>query len=102
MFIVGTSATRVGGTAEDPVFDGAAFVCFQNANVGNFTVPASVLNQLPVSGDIAAGTGLGSLGLVLSGPADGGPFTAPLVAGGNIDRGQFQYSFSSTKTVNYR
>jgi uncharacterized protein (TIGR03437 family) len=102
MFIVGTSATRVGGTAEDPVFDGAAFVCFQNANVGNFTVPASVLNQLPVSGDIAAGTGLGSLGLYLSGPADGGPFTAPLTAGGNIDRGQFQYSFSSTKTVNYR
>jgi uncharacterized protein (TIGR03437 family) len=102
MVISGSSTTRVGGTANDPVFDGAVFVCFQNASAGNFTVPASILSQLPASGDLATGTGSGSLALQQSGPLDGGTFTAPLTAGGNIERGQFLYSLISSKTVNYR
>jgi len=102
MVISGSSTTRVGGTANDPVFDGAVFVCFQNASAGNFTVPASILSQLPASGDLATGTGSGSLALYQSGPLDGGTFTAPLTAGGNIERGQFLYSLISSKTVNYR
>jgi uncharacterized protein (TIGR03437 family) len=102
MVINGSSATRVGGTQNDPVFDGAVFVCFQNASAGNFTVPAAILSQLPASGDLATGSGSGSLELVQSGPVEGGTFSAPLTAGGNIERGQFLYSIVSSKTVNYR
>lgn len=102
MVISGTSATRVGGTQNDPVFDGAVFVCFQNASAGNFTVPSAILSQMPPSGDLAAGSGSGSLALMQSGPLDGSTFTAPLTAGGNIERGQFVYSIVSSKTVNYR
>ncbi len=102
MVINGVSTTRVGGTANDPIFDGALFVCFADAGAGNFTVPASILSQLPASGDLATGSGSGALALLQTGPLDGGLFTAPLTAGGNIERGQFLYTIASMKTVNYR
>jgi hypothetical protein len=35
--------------------DAAAFVCIQNTSAGQFTVPSSVLAQLPASAVIGAG-----------------------------------------------
>ena len=34
---------------------GAAFVCMQNTSAGSFTVPASILTQLPASAVVGAG-----------------------------------------------
>jgi uncharacterized protein (TIGR03437 family) len=74
--IFGTSGTST-STAE--------FICITTAGVGTFTVPASVLNQLP-----AAGTSSGLLG-VFSSPAPSGSslFSAPLTAGGAISNATF-------------
>ncbi|MCW5977539.1 MAG: hypothetical protein KIT09_05660 [Bryobacteraceae bacterium] len=100
VWIFGSSAVRSGGTEDDPIYDGAVFICYQNANAGSFSVPSAILSQLPASGDILEGTG-GMLMLSLTGPANGGPFTAPLTAGGNIVRGSFTYSNGFMKTVSY-
>lgn len=102
MIITGVSARRIGGTPDDPDYDGAAFVCFANAGAGNFTVPASILSQLPESGDIMTGGGMGFLSLSNSGPVDGGRFNAPLRAGGQVEHALFHYDISSSKMVRYR
>jgi len=102
MIISGVSARRVGGTEDNPDYDGAAFVCFANAGAGNFTVPASILNQLPESGDVMTGAGLGFLFLSNSGPVEGGRFNAPLRAGGQAEYAVFEYDISSSKMVSYR
>ena len=94
--ISGGSYSRAGGTEIDPIFEGAFFLCYQNASAGSFAVPVSVLSQLPASPDA---TLPGSLSVQLGGPANGGPFSAPLTAGGNIDRGSFTYSYGFIKTV---
>ncbi|MBE0660583.1 MAG: hypothetical protein IH602_23005 [Bryobacteraceae bacterium] len=49
-----TFLTISGASVSSPT-DGAAFVCIQNASAGEFTVPSSVLSQLPASGVIGAG-----------------------------------------------
>jgi len=102
MIISGVSARRIGGTDDNPDYDGAAFVCFANAGAGNFTVPASILSQLPESGDVMTGAGLGFLFLSNSGPVEGGRFNAPLRAGGQVEHAVFEYDISSSKMVNYR
>lgn len=102
MIISGVSARRVGGTAENPDYEGAAFACFANAGAGNFTVPAAILDQLPESGDVMAGAGLGFLSLGNSGPLEGNRFRAPLRAGGEVEYAVFEYDISSSKMVRYR
>jgi uncharacterized protein (TIGR03437 family) len=76
--IFGSSST---GTGANQTTDTWSFICTTNAGARTFTVPSSVLTQLPASS--ANG---GSL-MVISGPF--ASFTAPLVAGGNIDTGTF-------------
>jgi uncharacterized protein (TIGR03437 family) len=63
-----------------------SFICTTTAGQKTFTVPSSILNQLPASS--ANG---GSLAVVSTiNPTSGnGLFTAPVVAGGNIDAGFF-------------
>ena len=63
----------------------ATFVCTTTAGAGGFNVPSSILTQLPVSA-VTQGIPSGYLA-VLSGASNS--FTAPLVAGGNIDAGVF-------------
>jgi uncharacterized protein (TIGR03437 family) len=77
--IVGLSYTTTGKGA-DAVSTGAEFICITTAGQGTFTVPASILTQLPASAQ-------GSL-LVSSGN-NSVTFTAPLKAGGSIDAGYF-------------
>lgn len=54
---------------------GAAFVCIQNVSAGQFTVPASILNQLPASMSFGGVSIPGSFSVSASGK--GARFTAP-------------------------
>ena len=105
--IAGTSGTVVSGAGSDnPIYDAGVFVCTTTANKGSFTVPASVLSQLPATppGGIASGNGIGVL-LVISTTqptSNSGLFTAPLVAGGSVDNGVFLSTVGTLKTVTYQ
>jgi uncharacterized protein (TIGR03437 family) len=90
--ISGMSGT-VSGSGTSSVESGAQFVCFTTAGQGTFTVPSSILTQLPAvtAAAISGGTGFGSL-FIYSGvnPTSGnGLFSAPLAAGGSIDNSTF-------------
>lgn len=45
----------ISGSSASSATDGAMFLCIQNASAGQFTVPSSVLSQLPASAVIGAG-----------------------------------------------
>jgi hypothetical protein len=45
----------ISGSSVSTPTNGAAFVCIQNTSAGQFTVPSSVLSQLPASAVIGAG-----------------------------------------------
>jgi uncharacterized protein (TIGR03437 family) len=77
--IVGLSYTTT-GTGANAVSTGAEFICTTTAGQGGFTVPASILTQLPAS---AAGV------LEVSSGNNSSSFTASLKAGGSIDVGYF-------------
>jgi hypothetical protein len=101
--ITGISGALAGGTQQKPVYDAAVFFCYQNASAGSFSIPSAVLSQLPQSvGDILTGGTVGLLGVEVEGPPNGGPFTAPLTAGGNIDFGFYTFSLGVSKTVTWR
>jgi uncharacterized protein (TIGR03437 family) len=75
------------------VTGGASFACITTAGAGGFTVPSSILTQLPAisAAQIAAGTGEGLLA-VYSGTistSGNGLFNAPLVGGGTITNAAF-------------
>src|ERR1019366_8355149 len=77
--IVGLSENTT-GSGSSAVTTGAEFICMTTAGKGGFTVPASILTQLPAS---APGI------LELSSGNNSTSFTAPLKAGGSIDVGYF-------------
>ena len=99
--MIGYSYQQVGGTDTSPIYEGATFVCYQNASAGSFGIPSSILSQLPQAVATSETAG-GSLVVESYGPTNGGPFTAPLTAGGSIDRGSFTYSTGYSKTVSYQ
>lgn len=76
--IFGSSSTTT-GTGTNQIFDSWLFICTTTAGTGGFTVPPSILNQLPASstGSLVVASGVNST------------FSAPLVAGGSIDAGSF-------------
>jgi uncharacterized protein (TIGR03437 family) len=77
------------------------FSCTARASDLQFSVPVSILSQLPTSsGDLLA-TNTGALVLVNVLGNSGTAFTAPLTAGGNIDLGFFGYSATVVKLVGY-
>jgi uncharacterized protein (TIGR03437 family) len=81
--IVGSSTTSTGsGTSQ--VSDSWTFICTTNAGAGTFTVPSSVLQQLPASQVIS---GVSTSSLTVGSATNPATFTAPLKAGGNIDTG---------------
>ena len=85
--IQGESSTTT-GSGSSAVDDTWMFICTTTAGAKTFTVPASILKQLPAvsASDITNGTGFGLLQVASGVPS---PLTAPLVAGGNIDAGTF-------------
>ncbi|MEO8027908.1 MAG: hypothetical protein ABI823_15595, partial [Bryobacteraceae bacterium] len=86
--IVGTSAASL-------------FICTAPTSAGTFTVPVSVLQQLPIitNDETSVGT------LVVASTSDTskgqGAFTAPLVGGGTTDQAFFTYTFSLTKQTGW-
>jgi len=100
--IGGVAMSQTGGTQQSPIYDATVFSCTAPASAGQFSVPTSVLQQLPVvpTGSTSA---LGML-LVTAIPdatKGQGTFSAPLTAGGNLDQGFFSYSVGSTKTTGW-
>jgi uncharacterized protein (TIGR03437 family) len=85
--IIGASSTTT-GTATNRTTDTWEFVCTTNAGAGGFTVPSSVLTQLPPvsAAAISNGSGSGLLEVVSGAVAT---FNAPLKAGGSIDKAAF-------------
>jgi hypothetical protein len=101
------SASTTSGTSPNLTIDTAGFVCTTAANKGTFTVPASVLTQLPAvpaatSGTIPTSYGYLSIYSTVNPSSGNGLFTAPLTAGGNIDYGYFLGFFGSSGTVTYQ
>jgi uncharacterized protein (TIGR03437 family) len=99
VLIVGMSGTQ---TSTAGVYDAAIFTCRAAASAGTFTVPSSVLTQLPATnGDLLSGN-LGLLGLETVGDANAAKFTLPLKAGGNADYATFNYNIGVSKGVAYQ
>jgi uncharacterized protein (TIGR03437 family) len=106
--IQGTSAVLISGSTSgnNAVYDAALFTCRTTADKGSFSVPSSILLQLPATpaNALTAGTGFGSLTVLTSstpGP-NNGMFTAPLKAGGNIDLGLFVAGIGTASTPAYQ
>lgn len=101
--IFGFAGSTTAGTQTSPIFDVAGFTCIAQASAGNFSVPSSVLQQLPqVSGDVNSGA-IGSISVLAIPDASKGQgvFSAPLAAGGNVDFAYFSYAVGSSKTVGF-
>lgn len=97
VWISGSSAKNT-GTPTSPVYDSWSFVCSTNAGAKTFTVPASILTQLPaVSGTTQDGS---SSLAVFSGVFSN--FTAPLTAGGNVDTAVFVSQVGSANSPAYQ
>lgn len=93
--IVGSSSGAAGGTTQ--------FVCSTTAGAQNFTVPQSVLGQLPASTTSASGGPSGFIG-VLSSTApnsSSGLFMAPLTAGGSVN-GAFVGLIGTASNASYQ
>ena len=97
--------TGTGLTASTTSATGALFICTAQASAGVFTVPASVLQQLPVitnqgaNGDGTVGT-LAVMAITDTGKGQG-LFSAPLKAGGTTDQTFLTYSIGTTKMTGF-
>jgi hypothetical protein len=80
--IIGSASTTT-GTGSSAVTNSSTFICLTTAGQQTFTVPTSILNQLPAT----TGTNVGLLE-VASG-TNSATFSASLKAGGSIDSGTF-------------
>lgn len=90
----------------DPTIDAAGFSCTARASAGTFTVPTSVLQQLPAAtinfADPAA-LGVGMLGVYAVNDGTQGTFSAPLVVGGGTtDFAIFTYTLGNSKLLSYQ
>lgn len=103
--ISGSAGTLVPGS--DGIYDGALFVCTARASAGTFTVPTSILQQMPAAEGLSL-TGLtpnlNSIAVLTVNVSSGNPprISAPLTAGGNVEFGTFTYSFGGGAFVPYR
>ena len=96
--IIGSSSTTT-GAGVNLVTDSYTFICTTNAGAGSFTVPASILQQLPAAAATSTGGG-GYLAFASAGTPT--TFLAPLRAGGNIDAGVFVSFVGSGALVSYQ
>jgi uncharacterized protein (TIGR03437 family) len=82
---------------------GAVFICYTTAGPGTFTVPSSILDQLPAvtAAAIGGSTGVGALSVGWSVGATGsnGTFSAPLVGGGTITNAYFSAGTTTAAEV---
>ncbi len=83
--IIGSSAIT-SGTGASAVTDSWTFICTTTAGAGTFTVPPSILQQLPA---VSATSTTGAGSLTFGSATNPTSFQAPLTAGGNIDNAYF-------------
>jgi uncharacterized protein (TIGR03437 family) len=92
--------------ANSAVTGGATFICITTAGAGGFTVPSSILTQLPAisAAMITAGTGEGSIAVYSSSvsTSSNGFFSAPLVGGGTITNATFGAGSDTSALVPYQ
>jgi hypothetical protein len=106
--ITGSSAMLLSGSASagNAVYDFGTFYCTTNADRGSFSVPSSVLQQLPPTpaNALTAGTGFGLLSVsTATVPTLGnGLFSAPLAAGGTTDYGIFTAGIGTSNAPTYQ
>jgi uncharacterized protein (TIGR03437 family) len=100
--IMGFAGQKAGGTDQDPIYDVAMFICQAPASAGQYTVAASVLQQLPAAAFDLTGSGIGMLTVMTQPDANTGKFDAQLTAGGSVDGARFDYSIGSAKTLSYK
>jgi uncharacterized protein (TIGR03437 family) len=97
--------TGTGLTVSTSAATGTVFTCTAPASAGAFTVPVSVLQQMPVitnqgaNGDGTVGT-LAVMATTDSGKGQGS-FSAPLKGGGTTDQAFFTYSIGTTKMTGF-
>jgi uncharacterized protein (TIGR03437 family) len=101
--IAGTAMTQAGGTSTNRIYSSTIFNCIAPAAAGSFTVPSSVLEQLPAVSSDATGNSFGTLSVVAIPDASKGQgtFTAPLTAGGTVDLGILSYGIAFIQTIGY-
>ena len=97
--------TGTGLTVSTSTATGAVFTCTAQASAGAFTVPVSVLQQMPVITNQGA-NGDGTVGtlavMATTDSAKGqGSFSAPLKAGGTTDQAFFTYSIGTTRMTGF-
>ena len=97
--------TGAGLTASTSAATGAVFTCTAQASAGAFTVPVSVLQQMPVITNQGA-NGDGTIGtlavMATTDSAKGqGSFSAPLKSGGTTDQTFLTYSIGTTKMTGF-
>ena len=76
---------------------GGAFYCYTTAGAGGFTVPASVLDQLPAT-DPRNGDSLVDVEWIVN----GGQFSAPLTVGGSVTNATFGVTVEDFARVPYQ
>ena len=100
VIIAGTSSVLASGTVSNGTFSSTTFICTTTAGKQTFTVPSSILVELPATP--ADGASVLSV-FSTSAPTSGnGVFTAPLTAGGNTDFGLFTAGAGSFATATYQ
>jgi len=104
VMIAGNALAQTGGTQQNPIYEGTFFDCFAQASTGSFTVPASVLQQLPAVSISLDQLFLGNLSVfaVPDLTKGQGVFSAPLTAGGATDQAFFSYSIGAMKNTGWR
>jgi hypothetical protein len=105
VMIIGYAGTTTLSGANASI-DATEFICTTTAGKGTFTVPSSILLQLPAvaASALTSGTGASFLEVVSSvNPTAGnGLFSAPLTAGGSIDSGIFSAMVGIGATPSYQ
>ena len=87
VYISGYAGTTT-GTGTTAVTNATEFICITTAGQGSFTVPSSILSQLPAVSASAISGGTGSSFLVVESTSNGSnTFTASLTAGGTVNGG---------------
>jgi len=99
----GTGLITITGAAANALTStSTVFICTGQASLGTFTVPVSVLQQMPVI-SLSEGSAATLAVMAISDTSKGqGLFSAPLTAGGTTDLAFFTYTTGTTKGTGWK
>ena len=105
VLITGSSSVATSGTLSSGTVTTGTFTCITTADKLSFTVPSSILQQLPATPVGATSSTAGAVLTVFANsvPSSGnGLFSAPLVPAGNIDSGLFLAGIGAFASATYQ